>query len=649
MKKSTRKFAVINRQRSNDKFILPMNLDALRHILSLDSEVGEDICLEQINIGYSSSDSYKPLLRMAKNTRWTDVLTVRNRENYSYYGSYRYMRLIDVDVKITERLFEWMQSYTNLKWIEEDNKQFILVDESMIPEGMTESFVKKNKLVGKDDTQEIYGDASIMSYHYSQWHPEVEKQFTKLMDSTEGAVNFGFEAEKVHEELAEDGIAMKLAHETGYKKEYDGSLGSEGFELISPVLPLFNQQVIDESISPVRELLNADTNDRCGGHINISKNGFNSRDILKAVKGSLPILYMIYEKRMGNRYCEAKKFSTYLRRPQKYSACYLKNNSILEVRLFPAIKNTSVLQNRIELMRMIMGELYGKSAIKVLLELANPTTNLHNFILNRLLNGSRDKMINKIKMFVDLSERYGCGKISMPTKKKINKLMQSEIFNIPVPVAQVTQVVPEVEQETVQTTDENINVSLESPTDAYDSHYTAYMNSNDYLFQSTDNEVRDAFVTVDEAVTTYNAGLPPNELFSAILDRSISSQCHIQREVGQEHFDRLIREFTWRFNDTRQDNTSDERVKRTSIVMSLKTFFIAKYFLTRIDISSLCKRIQGIVRVGDEYVFYLINRDENGNVVGMFGERGEGIQWKIEKRQAENSYRLFKLNTISID
>jgi len=650
MKKSTRKFAVINRQRSNDKFILPMNANALKHMMSLDGAETEDFCLDMFTIGYNSSDTYKSILRMANTTRWSDVYTVRNRENYEYFSNFRYMRLIDTDVKITTRFFDHMISYTNLKWIEEDNKQFILVDESMIPEGMTESFVRKNKLVSKDDTQEIYGDASIMSYHYSQWHPEVEKQFTKLMDKTEGAVNFGFEAEKVHEELAENGIAMRLAHETGYKKEYDGSLGSEGFELISPILPLFNQQVIDESIAPVTELLNADTNDRCGGHFNISKNGFKSRDILKAVKGSVPLLYMIYEKRMTNRFCEAKNFSTYLRSPRKYSACYLKNDNILEIRLFPAIKNTSILQNRIELMRMIMGELYGKSSMKVLIELSNPTTNLHSFVLNRLLNGNRNKLVNKIKMFVNLSERYGCGKISLPTKKKINKLMQEQIFDIPVPVEAVSvettnEVIPLIQEDNV-INDTPIEYAQVDVNDAYESHQSAYYNSTDYLYNSAGEDIRESFVAADYMIRNWPVELSSNRMFCQILDATISTESETIPVSTSERFQDIVNGFNSRCNNS--NSILDENVSVIDMRTSMKTFFIANYFLSHRDASNMGVKIKGYVRNSYSNVFYYMHRENNGDVIGVFGVENMGIQWMIEKRTGENFYRLTKQPNIAI-
>ena len=456
MKKLIRKFAVLNRDRSSDKVVLPMNMAALEHILNV-RDLENTIPTENAMLGYSNlrwvdNDKAKALRRMANVPNYGTIFTGMNEDGYFHDT---YLKMIDGEVKINDRFFDFLIGGTSLKYLEQDGKRLVLVDDSLIPQGMIESFIKRRKLVQADDESEIYGDENIMSYHFNNYHPEISKQFTKFMDLSAGAVNFGFEAEKVDADMVDVGSAMKLTHETGFKKEYDGSLGSDGFELISPILPLFNQQVIADAISPVLWHLNADTNDSCGGHINLSKNGMQSRDILKKVKGNLPLIYSLYAKRLDNRFCPARMFSNYLRRPTKYSACYLKNRDILELRIFPAIKNLKILQNRIELLRMVMGENFGKSSIRMIVELANPTSNIHNFMLNTILNGNREKLVEKIRSFAFLSEKYGCGKISLPAKKKVNKLMQCDVFNIPAPTPTISvddSISAEVENESREVT-----------------------------------------------------------------------------------------------------------------------------------------------------------------------------------------------------
>jgi hypothetical protein len=428
--KQAKKFAAINFNNSIDMLVLPMNRAALGYIAEKSEYTTFDSSSTRLALFNTDGEDSKwnALRRFSKpvsrfSTIYSAIIEMADNDN-------TYIRMNDCEMQISPRLWDYLLHKTNLKWIEENDKLYMIADESIIPEGLVESYVNKNKLVEKDNIDKIYGDDSILRYHYSEYHPEISKQFTRYMDKSQDAVNFGFEAEKVDTKYVNEGIALKLSHDTGFKKELDGSLGSDGFELISPVLPLFNQGIIDECIEPVKNMLNAATNNSCGGHFNISKNGTHSMDLLKKIKGSLPLLYIMYEKRLSNRYCEVKPFSTYLRRPNKYSACYLKSKDIVEIRLFPAIKNNRILQNRIELMRMIMSELYGLSAMKVLLKLADPSSNLHNFVLN-ILDGDIQKMKEKIVTFRYYSEKYGCGKISLPTLKKVNKMMNAEIFYIP--------------------------------------------------------------------------------------------------------------------------------------------------------------------------------------------------------------------------
>lgn len=693
MKNLVRKFAVINCNRSSDKVVLPMNQNAMHHILSLNNQELTDMSFQHLNLFtlsyYDNDEKFTSIRRMSKSKRYSDTITIRLDSSYE---SNKYLRMVDCNVKVTNRFFETIIQRTNLKWIQEGDDRFILVDDSLIPQGLTESFISKNKLVKKDSILEVYGDTSILSYHYSQWHPEVEKQFTKFMDKSEGAVNFGFEAEKIDSDYCEEGIAMKLAHETGFKKEYDGSLGSDGFELISPILPLFNQQVIDESINPVKYLLDAQSNEKCGGHFNISKNGTSSREILKSIKGSLPILYMMYEKRLDNRYCQVKKFSAYLRNPQKYSACYLKNSNVLEIRLFPAIKNESVLQNRINLTRMMMHELYGKSAIKVLIELANPTSNLHNFILNTILNGSKEKLVQKLIKFAMHSERYGCGKISLPTKKKVNKLMQCEVFHIPVEVpptpttpTDTTRPTPTwIPENEVENTEEDVvsqalNDVRNSSTDdsfaapmsdatfhehtpselpiervqyadtQYYQHSLRYQASNDFLYSS--NWDMHSIMYETERFINANRTMSVNSIFRQVVVRNHIVQG--ARETGYinntPNRDLIAQFYDNNYLSVRQ---AGRIVSQHLVQFMLKSFFVARYILQNNRVCDETPKLTGYLAkdINGEMIqlFYSIELDYEGNITGCFGEMGTGIQYVVKAQVDDRQYRFQKLHNITI-
>jgi len=497
--KSSRKFAVLS---SNGyKLVLPMNQASVTH---LKENLLEEGAVNYTRFGYTNlrhidTPASKSLLRMAKYTRFSyDSYYTASplSESYDSYDG-AILRILDTDVQISHSFYDFLRGRMKLKFTHENGNRIIIADDSLIPESLTESFVNRGLLVDKTDEREIYGNMNIASYHFNGWHPEIEKQFTKFMDKSDNAWNFGFEAEKVDEELADDGNALKIAHLTGFKKEYDGSLGSEGFELISPILPLNNQQVIDTAIAPVSEMLNASTNDSCGGHINLSNNNMSSRSILKGIKGSLPILYSFYEKRLTNRYCPAKPFSSYLRRPTKYSAAYLKTGTILELRLFPAIKNKRILQNRIEMLRLMTGEMFGKTANRIIVEMATPTTSIHRLLMEKLLDNSKEKMIQKLRMFKANAEKYGCGKVSVAAMKKINKLMNFDVFVIPqteVPTTTPTPIPTETASVNEEQTTEIVMGSFDENGDVQDSADEDYH----FISRSFDVEIPSAEVLESE-------------------------------------------------------------------------------------------------------------------------------------------------------
>jgi hypothetical protein len=142
----------------------------------------------------------------------------------------------------------------------------------------------------------------------------------------------------------------------------------------------------------------------------------------------LPIFYSIYEKRLNNSYCQAQQFGTYLRSPRKYQSFYIKNDGILEFRIFPAIKNNTILKNRIDLMRIVLNDLYGKTHNKVILEMAKKNSKLYNFMLNVVCNGDMDKFKNKFKTFITLSAKYKCGIVTINTIKKVEQMMSMSII-----------------------------------------------------------------------------------------------------------------------------------------------------------------------------------------------------------------------------
>ncbi|MBP9777713.1 MAG: hypothetical protein KBD25_00860 [Rickettsiaceae bacterium] len=235
------------------------------------------------------------------------------------------------------------------------------------------------------------------------YHSENREDFSK------GSVyKIGFEIEKEDEDQKEYEYARDLFNSAGWAKEVDGSLNSSGFELVSPILPLdliksvYIQEDLTHSIDEVKHYINADYSKRCGGHINVSCNGLSSFDILLKFKGYIPLFYAIYQSRIENTYCTAKKFNLYVTETEKYHAFHCKNNDVLEIRIFPAVKDVPNLLWRAELIRLILAN-PTESYKKALEHIANPKNELHKHLCRVF---SKSQLLNKTQLFVDYAKDF---------------------------------------------------------------------------------------------------------------------------------------------------------------------------------------------------------------------------------------------------
>lgn len=167
--------------------------------------------------------------------------------------------------------------------------------------------------------------------------------------------SIGIEVEKVDSTLLHSHKALQLYDNFKWSKERDGSLGDEGFELVSPIYALEKETIeTDVQTSPLKELINARVDNRCGGHINLGCINCDTKTLFKRFEFVYPLLYAMYPERMSNRYCEAKHNKRYINgEPNKYSAILIKSYA-LEFRIFPAIKDVSDLLWRLRFMRHIV-------------------------------------------------------------------------------------------------------------------------------------------------------------------------------------------------------------------------------------------------------------------------------------------------------
>jgi hypothetical protein len=277
----------------------------------------------------------------------------------------------------------------------------------------------------------FYGDEKTLRYHT---HAEriSAKNRLKQFHTEQDSVLMGLEVEKVDYSLRNNGEAWKILEETAWSKEEDGSLGSNGYELVSPILPLFDINRIKQAISPVTDWINGDSNEDCGGHITLSKRETTTEAFLESMKQFAPILYSLYPKRLENRYCRAKQWSKYFSYPEKYSAFFAKDGmgSIggrVEIRLFARVRNEENLLWRIELLQLLVND--GGSLNQFAQRIGCPESVFYKHFAKQYTHEGIGK---KLRLMDEYSKKYGTHRngISPSVKKRINNTMGYDVFSI---------------------------------------------------------------------------------------------------------------------------------------------------------------------------------------------------------------------------
>jgi len=247
----------------------------------------------------------------------------------------------------------------------------------------------------------------------------------------------GFEIEKEDDDEVENKW-YPLYDATGWAKENDSSLDCEsGYELVSPAFDLFDNR-IDKDIENSRTLqglINANYGTACGGHLTFSSCEYTANELLEGVAGFIPLLYAMYNGRLNNGYCEPKQKWVYHRGSGRDAVNIRGNRMVdntggkmfgaIEFRLFSAVRSVSNLKWRRDLMRIIAKNI-NKSEQDVLRMLCNPKSLLFKHLIKVY---SVDRIVDKIRMFVEFSKQYNFRKIDMPDldavkeklKKSINK------------------------------------------------------------------------------------------------------------------------------------------------------------------------------------------------------------------------------------
>lgn len=231
----------------------------------------------------------------------------------------------------------------------------------------------------------------------------------------------GFEIEKEDEDAYEIPY-LELYKDKGWCKENDGSLDEYGYELVSPAFDLFTSDLDNDIKSSVdlRCLINGDHTTNCGGHLTLSSCEYTANELLEGVAGFVPLLYAMYNGRIGNDYCSPKQKWVYHRGGNR-DAINLRGNRMvveaenkifgaIEFRIFSAVRNVNNLIWRRDLMRIFANNI-NKSERDVLKMLCSPNSLLFKH-LNKVY--SVDRIVDKIKLFVEFSKEYNFRKLEMP-------------------------------------------------------------------------------------------------------------------------------------------------------------------------------------------------------------------------------------------
>lgn len=272
-------------------------------------------------------------------------------------------------------------------------------------------FSFRHKAYLKADDPRFYGTETLLNYHTDA-----------MMDKTlpEDKFKFGVEVEKEDRRYRNEGLAWKIFEDTGWKRERDGSLSEDGgYELVSPIMPLDDLDRVKEICKPVRKMLNGNTSSRCGGHFSISCEGISNRELLKKMKPFVSVLYSIYEKRMHNHYCKAYPFNQY-GYTDRYAAFITKSDSVVEIRLFPAIKSQSNIIWRARLMQILFRRRNWKT-VDYIASMLDTKSRLHGHLRNIF---TYEQILAKAKKVYQLHERW-VGFETDEEKQRAKELVQS--------------------------------------------------------------------------------------------------------------------------------------------------------------------------------------------------------------------------------
>lgn len=239
------------------------------------------------------------------------------------------------------------------------------------------------KTISKRKENHIIKTFDIISEPINDYH-DLER-----VNTSKSRFRIGFEVEKEDFEYQRLNNVAKL-YSIGWCKEIDTSLdSSSGFELVSPIYDIFSDSLKkDLEYKELREMVNADWSDSCGGHITLSQKGISGRNFYnKYIKSYVPLLYALYPNRVNNIYCTAFYNTSGPPEYHSHSQAIEIGSSKVEIRLFPAVRNHKNLLWRLELIRIMLKN-PKNSTEDMILSLINKRSCMNKF-LNKFYKNNR--------------------------------------------------------------------------------------------------------------------------------------------------------------------------------------------------------------------------------------------------------------------
>ena len=288
-----------------------------------------------------------------------------------------------------------------------------------------------NSYCHADDKERLYGSETQFSYHTSQSLSDEQRAHLPKFHDENDEFLVGLEVEKTDRNLRDEGLAWEIAEKSGWVRERDGSLGDGGYELVSPILPLFDAARIEKSIAPVAKYINGRADSSCGGHINLSRKSVpQSRDLLESFKQFAPVLYALYPHRLDNNFCKVKQWGNYFRDCEKYQAFNFKGRGIVEIRLFGKVKNVDTLRWRLQLLRLLLPV---SGTQKNLNQIAQQIGCIESKLYKHLAEQYSHAQIGAKLVEIDkFAKKYGTHRngLSDSVKNRINVTMGYDVFTI---------------------------------------------------------------------------------------------------------------------------------------------------------------------------------------------------------------------------